>query len=90
MKAHDPQKSTSGGLIEGMRTDLGHIFQQSIAGSWLVRISLTITAVIILLFFWSRLINLLATQGFGPHGECLLWLPGLIALYVGSDTLIGA
>jgi signal transduction histidine kinase len=89
VKAHDPQKSTSGRLTAETRRELGRIFPQSIADSWRVRISLTITAVIILLFCWTRLINLLAVQGFGPHGECLLWLPGLIALYVGSDTLIG-
>jgi signal transduction histidine kinase len=42
-----------------------------------------------LLLVWSRLVNVFTTQGFGPHGGCLLWLPSLITLYVGSDTLIG-
>ncbi len=85
MKAHDPQKSTSLGLL----TEVGRVVQQSMADSWLVRIGLATTATTVLLFIWTRLINVLATRGFGPHGECLLWLPSLIMLYVGSDTLIG-
>ncbi|HZS78746.1 MAG TPA: ATP-binding protein [Ktedonobacteraceae bacterium] len=32
---------------------------------------------------------LLNSKGFDPHGECYLWIPGLVALHVGSDTLIG-
>jgi len=63
--------------------------QQSIANSWPVRISLAATAVLLLLFVWTKLINVFATQGFGPHGECLLWLPSLVTLFVGSDTSIG-
>jgi signal transduction histidine kinase len=43
----------------------------------------------LLLFIWTRLINVFATEGFGAHGWCLLWLPSLITLYVGSDTSIG-
>ncbi len=89
MKADGPQKSTRGGLIWEMLTELGYAVQQSMADSWLARISLATTATIVLLFFWTRLINVLTTEGFGPHGECLLWLPSLITLYVGSDTLIG-
>jgi signal transduction histidine kinase len=51
--------------------------------------SLAATAVIFLLFIWTRLIDVFATAGFGAHGWCLLWHPGLITLYVGSDTSIG-
>ena len=89
MKAHDPQQSPNRGLLWEMLTELGRVVQQSLADSWVARIGLATTATIALLFIWTRLVNLLATQGFGPHGECLLWLPGLITLYVGSDSLIG-
>src|SRR5438128_1060667 len=89
MKAHDPQKSTSRGVFGGMFAELGSVVQQSVADSWLVRIGLATTATITLLFLWTRVVNVLTTAGFGPHGACLLWLPGLITLYVGSDTLIG-
>jgi signal transduction histidine kinase len=33
--------------------------------------------------------ELLATEGFHPHGYCYLWKPSLIWLHVVSDTLIG-
>jgi signal transduction histidine kinase len=33
--------------------------------------------------------ELVATDGFHPHGYCYLWKPGLIWLHVVSDTLIG-
>jgi signal transduction histidine kinase len=33
--------------------------------------------------------NLLATEGFHPHGYCYLWRPGLISLHVISDIAIG-
>jgi signal transduction histidine kinase len=33
--------------------------------------------------------ELLATDGFHPHGYCYLWKPGLIWLHVISDVLIG-
>jgi signal transduction histidine kinase len=33
--------------------------------------------------------ELLATDGFHPHGYCYLWKPGLIWLHVVSDVLIG-
>ena len=89
MKAHGPRKSTSRGLLWEMLTELGRVVQQSMRDSWLARISLASTVAIVLLLFWARLVNVLTTQGFGPHGACLLWLPGLITLYVGSDTLIG-
>src|SRR5947208_4504137 len=72
-----------------MFMDLGLVVQPSIAGSLLVRIRLATMVFIIFSFIFTRLINVLTTEGFGPHGACLLWLPGLIALYVGSDTLIG-
>jgi signal transduction histidine kinase len=65
------------------------VLQQSVADSWRLRISLAGTIALLLLLVWSRLVNVFTTQGFGPHGECLLWLPSLITLYVGSDTLIG-
>jgi signal transduction histidine kinase len=33
--------------------------------------------------------DIFAANGFTPHGYCLLWEPGLVWLYVVSDTLIG-
>ncbi len=89
MKAYNPRRSPSVRLLQGRFTSLGTLVHQSIADSWLVRISLAATAVMLLLFIWTRLINVFATEGFGPHGECLLWLPSLVTLYVGSDTSIG-
>src|SRR3954453_11762779 len=89
MKAHRPQRGTSRGLLREMLTELGTLVQQSLAESWFLRISLATTVVLLLLFIWGKLVNVFATQGFGPHGACLLWLPGLITLYVGSDTSIG-
>ncbi|TMC15561.1 MAG: response regulator [Chloroflexi bacterium] len=89
MKARCTQKSPSRSLLREMFMELGHVVQQSIADSWLVRISLATMVFIIFSFIFTRLINVLTTEGFGPHGACLLWLPGLITLYVGSDTLIG-
>jgi signal transduction histidine kinase len=77
------------GLFWEMWTELVILVRQSVADSWLLRVSLATTIVLLLLFIWTRLINLFATKGFGPHGACLLWLPGLITLYVGSDTSIG-
>src|SRR5436190_16943419 len=56
---------------------------------WHLRVSLAATVVLLSLFIWTKLIDVFATRGFGAHGWCLLWLPGLITLYVGSDTLIG-
>jgi len=88
MKARCTQKSPSRSLLREMFMELGHVVQQSIADSWLVRISLATMVFIIFSFIFTRLINVLTTEGFGPHGACLLWLPGLITLYVGSDTLI--
>src|SRR6266849_6572497 len=89
MKARPSQRDTNRRLLRGMLTELSMGAQQSIADSWLVRISLAATVVLLLLFIWTRLINVFATEGFGPHGECLLWLPSLITLFVGSDTSIG-
>jgi signal transduction histidine kinase len=89
MKTHGPQKNISGRLLWEMLEELGRVVRQSLTDSWLARISLVATGTIILFFCWTRLVNVLTTQGFGPHGACLLWLPGLITLYVGSDTLIG-
>ncbi|HZR43160.1 MAG TPA: hypothetical protein VFB12_23790, partial [Ktedonobacteraceae bacterium] len=89
MKARSPQNTTSRQLLWDMFTELSHVFQQSIAHSWLARISLSFTAALVLFFFCTRVVNVFTTAGFGPHGECLLWIPSLITLYVGSDTLIG-
>ena len=89
MKVHRPQKDFSRGLFREMITELGALIRQSLAESWFLRISLATTVILLLLFIWGKLVNVFATQGFGPHGACLLWLPGLITLYVGSDTSIG-
>ncbi|AFY82784.1 ATP-binding protein [Oscillatoria acuminata] len=42
------------------------------------------------LLLWPDLLgNLLAQDGFIPHGHCYLWKPSLVWLHVTSDTLIG-
>lgn len=42
------------------------------------------------LALWPELLgNLLAEEGFMPHGHCYLWKPSLVWLHVTSDTLIG-
>src|SRR5437667_327395 len=87
MKAHHPHSSER--LLRGRFMTFCTLVHQSIADSWPVRMSLAATAVIFLLFIWTRLIDVFATAGFGAHGWCLLWNPGLITLYVGSDTSIG-
>src|SRR5216110_731958 len=89
MKARTPRRGISRESLHGTLAELVMGAQQSIANSWPVRISLAATAVLLLLFVWTKLINVFATQGFGPHGECLLWLPSLVTLFVGSDTSIG-
>jgi signal transduction histidine kinase len=89
MKARTPRGASSRGPFYGPLAELVMGARQSIADSWLVRSSLAATAVLLLLFVWTKLINVFADQGFGPHGECLLWLPSLITLFVGSDTSIG-
>src|SRR5260370_19591935 len=89
MKARTPRGASSRGPFYGTLAELVMGARQSIADSWLVRISLAATAVLLLLFVWTKLINVFADQGFVPHGECLLWLPSLITLFVGSDTSIG-
>src|SRR5579864_3438451 len=89
MKVRTPRRGISRGPLHGALAELVLGARQSIANSWPVRISLAATVVLLLLFVWTKLINVFATQGFGPHGECLLWLPSLIALFVGSDTSIG-
>ncbi len=48
---------------------------------------LTITLTLIVL--WPGLLNnLLAVNGFIPHGHCYLWRPGLVWLHAASDSLI--
>jgi signal transduction histidine kinase len=89
MKARTPRRGISRGPLHGTLAELVVGARQSIADSWPVRISLAATVVLLLLFVWTRLINVFATAGFGAHGWCLLWLPGLITLFVGSDTSIG-
>ena len=37
----------------------------------------------------ERMRDLFTAHGYAPHGYCLLWQPGLIALHVASDALIG-
>lgn len=42
------------------------------------------------LLLWPDLLgNLLAQDGFIPHGHCYLWKPSLVWLHVTSDSLIG-
>ncbi|MCT7982508.1 ATP-binding protein [Laspinema sp. A4] len=42
------------------------------------------------LLLWPDILgNLLAKDGFIPHGHCYLWKPSLVWLHVTSDTLIG-
>lgn len=89
MNARTPRGASRRGLFYEMLAELFRIVRQSIVDSWLVRISLAATAVLLLLFVGTKLINVFTDQGFGPHGECLLWLPSLITLFVGSDTSIG-
>ena len=58
---------------------------------WYLRATFVITIALILLLScqqdWLR--NLFTTDGFDPHGDCYLWLPGLVTLHVSSDALIG-
>jgi signal transduction histidine kinase len=89
MNAHGRRQSPNWSPLRKRLTELHSVTRRSLADSWATRISLAIAVVLTLLVIWARLVNLFATQGFGPHGDCLLWLPGLITLYVGSDTLIG-
>jgi len=37
----------------------------------------------------SALLGLFSSDGFMPHGMCLLWNPGLLELHIWSDALIG-
>ncbi|HVJ40421.1 MAG TPA: PAS domain S-box protein [Dongiaceae bacterium] len=37
----------------------------------------------------SALLRLFSSDGYMPHGMCLLWEPNLLALHIGSDALIG-
>lgn len=89
MNSHSSPKRVSQKLLREMFMELGRVVWQSIATSWLARLSMASTVILVSLLFWTKAGNVLTTQGFGPHGACLLWLPGLITLYVGSDTLIG-
>jgi len=86
MKVRRPQSSRI--LQEGF-TELKLVMRESM-DSWLVRSSLATTAVFLFFYVWTKFIDVFATAGFGAHGYCLLWLPGLILLYVGSDFTIGA
>ncbi len=36
----------------------------------------------------SSLTDLFSSAGFEPHGQCILWTPGLVALYAVSDSVI--
>ena len=90
MGAAGPQKKNNMRMLTGILAEISSEIRQSIIDSWLIRISLAVLAALIVYYLWTRgLDNILATRGFGPHGECLLWLPSLITLYVGSDSLIG-
>ncbi len=56
----------------------------------IIRISIGVMILLSVLLLWTKIAPaLLATNGFGPHGECLLWNPALITLFVGSDSLTG-
>src|SRR5437773_2542513 len=72
-----PQPPERGGLFS-LLTELGRVLRLSVASSWLVRLSLAATVVLLMLFLWARVLGVLTTQGFGPHGACLLWLPSLL------------
>ncbi|TMC23211.1 MAG: HAMP domain-containing histidine kinase [Chloroflexi bacterium] len=87
--AHSDQKEDPVHPLREMFTELYRVIQQSIAQSWLVRVSLAVTLLLPLAFVLTKFINVLTTSGFGPHGACLLWIPSLIMLYVSADTLIG-
>ncbi|WP_226587873.1 ATP-binding response regulator [Microseira wollei] len=49
-------------------------------------LAITLALVLIWPGLWQ---NLLAANGFIPHGHCYLWKPGLVWLHVVSDMLIG-
>ncbi|HEV2659824.1 MAG TPA: histidine kinase dimerization/phospho-acceptor domain-containing protein, partial [Ktedonobacteraceae bacterium] len=54
------------------------------------RIGIAIACALALFLLWTKLFPmLLVTRGFSPHGDCFLWNPKLLALFVGSDTSIG-
>src|SRR5258707_1283737 len=43
-----------------------------------------------MLLLWPGLLwNFFATQGYDPHGQCFLWEPRLVTLFVSADSLIG-
>lgn len=46
-------------------------------------------AVVVLGLMPALLSQLTSTAGFTPHGYCFLWEPGLLHLFVATDTLIG-
>src|SRR5579884_3281985 len=55
-----------------------------------IRVGLIIMGVLGLFLLWTKwLHNILNTYGFEPHGHCYLWIPTLVALHAGSDSLIG-
>jgi len=55
-----------------------------------IQMSLMLTLVLTISLLWTKwLPNLFSTTGFEPHGHCYLWLPSLVTLHAGSDTLIG-
>jgi signal transduction histidine kinase len=49
-------------------------------------LAITLALVLIWPGLWQ---NILAANGFIPHGHCYLWKPGLVWLHVVSDMLIG-
>jgi len=81
-------QNTSGGMLREGLTELRNLIQES-ARSWLVRIGVLPTIVLLFFYIWSRFVDVLATSGFEAHGYCLLWNHGLIVLYVASDSVIG-
>jgi signal transduction histidine kinase len=70
-----------------MGQEIWSVIRQAVANSWLVRMSLAITPV---LLACSLVLQVLShVERFGPHGACLLWLPSLLTLFVVADALIG-
>ncbi len=69
---------------------MGKLLKQLFLESIFFRICCTFLFVLLFYYIWIvGLDKIMATKGFGPHGECLLWLPGLVTLFVSSDILIG-
>jgi len=60
-------QNTSGGMLREGLTELRNLIQES-ARSWLVRIGVLPTIVLLFFYIWSRFVDVLATSGFEAHG----------------------